>query len=64
MKMYRDEVVTMMCDLIDNYNRFGSLQSGMDPAQVEAFISQGRQQLEYVNGMLYDMLKENGIINN
>ena len=62
--MYRDEVVKIMCDAIDNLNRFGSLQSGISPEQVEEFISQGRTQLEYVNGMLYDLLKDHGIINN
>lgn len=62
--MYRDEVVKMMSDLIDNFNRHGAMQSGMPAEQVEQFISQGRTNLEYVNGMLYDMLKENGIINN
>ena len=61
--MYRDEAVQLMTDTINSFNRHMAAQQGMPSEQVESFIEQGQQQLMYVNGMLYDVLKENGVIN-
>jgi hypothetical protein len=60
--MYRDEVVKLMSDAIDNMNRQGAQQSGIPESQIEEFITSGRTQLDFVNGMLYDILKNNGVI--
>lgn len=61
--MYREEVVKLMSDTVNNYNR-GMISMGMMPAeQVEAFIKENEPSLEYMNGLLYDILKEHGIIN-
>lgn len=62
MIMYRDEVVKIMTDTIDNFNRQQAEVHGMPADQIEEYIKQGRQQMEFVNGMLYDVLKENGVI--
>jgi hypothetical protein len=34
----------------------------MPSEQIEEYIKAGRQQMEFVNGMLYDVLKTNGVI--
>jgi len=60
--MYRDEVVKLMSDTIDNMNRQGAQNSGLNSDEVEQFISAGRSQLDFVNGMLYDLLKNEGVI--
>ena len=60
--MYREEVVQLMCNTVNNYNR-GMIAMGMMTAeQVEAFINENAASLEYMNGLLYDTLKEHGII--
>lgn len=61
--MYRDEAIQLMTDTINSFNRSMAAQQGMPSEQVESFIEQGQQQLMYVNGMLYDVLKDNGVIN-
>ena len=61
--MYRDEVVNLMCETVNTLNRKMAAQTNMPSDQIEQFIKQGQDQLKYVNGMLYDTLKENGVIN-
>jgi hypothetical protein len=60
--MYRDEAVKLMTDTIDEFNRYQALQNNMSSDQIEEYIKQNRDQLEFVNGMLYDVLKSNGVI--
>jgi hypothetical protein len=60
--MYRDEVVKLMSDTIDNMNRQGAQNSGLGSNEIEEFIAAGRSQLDLVNGMLYDLLKNEGVI--
>jgi hypothetical protein len=60
--MYRDEVVKLMSDTIDNMNRQGAQNSGSSSDEIEKFIAAGRPQLDFVNGMLYDLLKNEGVI--
>ena len=62
-KMYRDEVVDLMCEIINTLNREMATKSNMPSEQIEQFIQQGREQLKHVNGVLYDTLRENGVIN-
>ena len=62
--MYRDEVVKLMTDTIDNFNRYQGQMNNIQEDQIEEYIKQGREQMEFVNGMLYDLLIENGIIKN
>ncbi len=61
-EMYREEVVKIMSDSIDNMNRNLAQQHGMPADTVEQQIKEARPQLDHVNGMLYDLLKEYGII--
>lgn len=60
--MYRDEVVKLMTDTIDEFNRYQAAQNNIPSDQIEEYIVQAREQLEFVNGMLYDVLKNNGVI--
>ena len=62
--MFRDEVVKLMTDTIDNFNRYQGQMNNIQEDQIEEYIKQGREQMEFVNGMLYDLLAENGVINN
>jgi hypothetical protein len=61
--MLRDEVVQLMTEAIDNMNRQMAIQQNAPSDQVEQALSQQRPQLMYVNGMLYDLLVEHGLIN-
>lgn len=59
---YKDEVVKMMTDLIDNMNRDLLRSMGAAGETAEQSLNEMRPELTRVNGLLYDMLKENGII--
>lgn len=63
--MYRDEAIKLMCDVVNNYNRqvVSNPQSGISAEQVEQFIQQGAEQLAHMNGLIYDNLKQHGVIN-
>lgn len=60
--MYREEAVRLMTDTIDEYNRQQAEVHGMSSEQIEEYIVQQKEQLDFVNGMLYDVLKQNGVI--
>lgn len=60
--MYRDEAVKLMTDTIDDFNRYQGQINGIPSEQIEEYIQQSREQMEFVNGMLYDVLKSNGVI--
>lgn len=59
---YKDEVVRMMTDLINNMNLDILNGMGIDPEIAKQNILQAEPELTRVNGLLYDMLKENGVI--
>jgi transcriptional/translational regulatory protein YebC/TACO1 len=61
--MYREEAVELMCETVNALNREMATKSNMPSEQIEQFIKQGQYQLKHVNGVLYDTLKENGVIN-
>ena len=60
--MYRDEAIKLMTNTIDDFNRQQGDLNGIPREQIEAYIEQGKDQMDFVNGMLYDVLKENGVI--
>ena len=60
--MFREEVVKMMTDYINKMNREAMLSIGGIPEQIDRGIEEMQNDLNRVNGELYDMLKENGII--
>ena len=59
---YRDDVVKMMSDYINKMNL--EILQGMGTAESDAStaIEQMQPELNRVNGLLYDLLKENGVI--
>lgn len=61
--MYRDEVVSLMTETVNNYNRSLISMGAMPAEQIEEFIAQNEPALLHMNGLLYDTLKENGVIN-
>lgn len=63
MRMYREEAVQLMCDTVNNYNRSLVDAGQMSSQEMEAFIEQSAEQLKYMNGLLYDTLKDVGVIN-
>jgi hypothetical protein len=60
--MYREEAIDLMCRTVDEFNRYQAAQTGMDSETIEQFISQAAEQMKFVNGLLYDALKEHGVI--
>lgn len=62
-KMDRTEAVELMTSTVDEFNRYQAEQQGIDHEQVEQYIAAARDQMVFVNGMLYDTLKANGVIN-
>jgi len=60
--MYREEIVQLMCDTVNNYNRSLVDAGAITSQEMEAFIEQGAEQLKYMNGLLHDVLKDNGVI--
>jgi hypothetical protein len=59
---YKDEVVKMMTDYVNVMNREALSGMGATEEQIKATIDQMQNDLVRVNGELYDMLKENGVI--
>jgi hypothetical protein len=60
--MFRDEVVKLMTDYINKMNRDAMLSIGGIPEHIDRGIEEMQDELNRVNGELYDMLRENGII--
>lgn len=60
--MNKDQVVRLMTDFINEMNRNAGYSSGMPIQQVEEFISSATPELTRVNGLLYDLLVEHGLI--
>lgn len=60
--MFREEVVKLMTDYVNKMNREMMLAIGGVPEQIERGIEEMQPELNRVNGELYDLLKEHGII--
>jgi hypothetical protein len=60
--MYRDEVVQIMTDAINNMNREHGYKMMLPSEQIEETILRSAPELMRVNGMLYDLLVEFGVI--
>jgi hypothetical protein len=61
--MLRDEVVNVMTEVINKMNREMGAQHNVPSDVLEQQIITQKEQLNYVNGLLYDTLLEYGIIN-
>jgi hypothetical protein len=60
--MTKEEAVALMCNAVDEFNRFNAAQNNYPADQIEEFIASGQEQMQYVNGMIYDVLKLHGVI--
>jgi len=58
----RETAVSLMCGAVNTMNRQMAAQSNMPVEQIEQWIKSQEEQMKYVNGMLYDVLKNNGYI--
>ena len=58
----RDDVVKLMTEHIETMNRRLADSHGMDSNQVEILINQARPELTRINGELFDLLVERGVI--
>lgn len=60
--MYREEVVALMTNAVNEMNRQRAIDMGMPSAGIEDSIQSMQDELNKVNGMLYDTLIDNGVI--
>lgn len=60
--LYKNEVVKIMTDTINDMNRQMGQMYNVPSAQIEEMIEKSTDELNRVNGLLYDKLKEVGII--
>lgn len=61
-KMERTEVINLMNQTIQDWNRQIAKEQQMPSEVIEKWITESYEQLNFVNGMLYDTLNGNGII--
>ena len=62
--MYRQEVIDLMTNAINDMNRQRGIDSGLRADEIDQAISMMSQELNNVNALLYDLLVDNGIIRN
>jgi len=60
--MYKDEVVALMTNAVNEMNRLRAIQMGIHSAGIEDSIQGMQEELNHVNSMLYDTLVDNGVI--
>jgi len=58
----KQQAVELMCKAIDDMNRDMASKNNMSPEQIEQWILSQKEQMIYVNSMLYDTLVYNGFI--
>jgi precorrin-4 methylase len=58
----KTEVVELMTAYIENMNREMAISHGMDSTQIEIVLNQAKPDLQRVNGQLFDLLVERGVI--
>jgi len=59
----KETAVQIMTAMINDMNRqLGKQNGGMDDEQLEKYINDQQMQLNYVNGLLFDTLKNSGFI--
>jgi hypothetical protein len=59
----RDEVIELMTNVINKMNREMAMQHNLPEDVLEEQILNQKPQLDYVNGLLFDILLEHGYIN-
>lgn len=62
--MYRDEVIEVMVNTVENMNRERAIQMGVSSLEIDNVLASARQELQEVSGLLFDTLYEYGVIKN
>lgn len=62
--MYRQEVIDLMTNAINDMNRKRGIEMGIREDELDQAIGAMSQELNNVNALLYDLLVENGVIRN
>lgn len=60
--MYRDEAIDLMNKTVNDYNRQLIGHGMMSVEDMENFIKTNEESLRFMNSLLYDTLKDNGVI--
>ena len=60
--MYRDEAIELMNKTVNDYNRQLIGHGMMSVEDMENFIRANEESLKFMNSLLYDTLKDNGVI--
>jgi hypothetical protein len=60
--MYRDEAIELMNKTVNDFNRQLIGHGMMSVQDMEDFIKTNEESLKFMNSLLYDTLKENGVI--
>jgi hypothetical protein len=60
--MYRDEAIELMNKTVNDYNRQLIGHGMMSVEDMENFIRANEESLRFMNSLLYDTLKDNGVI--
>jgi hypothetical protein len=60
--MYRDEAIELMNKTVNDYNRQLIGHGMMSVEDMENFIKTNEESLNFMNSLLYDTLKDNGVI--
>ena len=58
----RDEAIELMYKTVYDMNVNGAIQAGMPSSQIEDWMKEQEGQMKFVSGLLYDVLKDNGVI--
>lgn len=62
-KMRREEAIDVMSNVVLDMNRQLGEQQGIPQQQIDLTLSSMKEELDRVNGMLFDALYEHGVIN-
>lgn len=61
--MRREEAIDVMSNVVLDMNRQLGEQQGIPQQQIDLTLSSMKEELDRVNGMLFDALYEHGVIN-
>ena len=61
--MRREEAIDVMSNVVLDMNRKLGEQQGIPQQQIDLTLSSMKEELDRVNGMLFDALYEHGVIN-
>lgn len=63
-EMYREEAIKLMTEAVNKINYDRGAQMGLSSEQIKQAVDQSIPEIVQINGMLYDLLVDNGVIKN